>query len=179
MDDTNVGETGVDSIRLGGYKVENLRIPLESIKAGEQIPQAIETERKSRVANVRAKFPEQSISFLQSQIGVCRKHIVTMKQMISGWQDEIATYKVLVNECKKRDELLDACDVPEVAAHIRKEYKPYSVKAMEAQLVQFQESIDQAEGVIEKEHTSIEEVQERIGLCKERDRQLRELGESV
>ena len=57
-----------------------------------------------------------------------------------------------------------------------KRFLPFSIPAMEQQIVQCNEAIERCDIVIQKEHDSIAEFTEAKALCKQRDVELAQYG---
>ena len=178
-EDSNIGQTGIESIRLGGKKIENLKVPIEAIIAQRQMQDVIENDRQNKIGEVKAKFPKQNTNFLKSKVEICRMNIRTIKQSIENWQREIISYKGFVMVCQERDKLLKSVINEEERKEVECDFPPYKVDALEQQISQFEDSIKLGEATIDREHSSIEELMGVIAQCEERDRQLRELGETV
>ena len=76
---SNIGEVGVDSVRIGGMTPDDLPIG-EGHQAALQLPGARELERQGKIANVRARYPMHDVAYLESRITEARGMIATFRQ---------------------------------------------------------------------------------------------------
>jgi two-component SAPR family response regulator len=182
---SNVGQTGVSSIRLKGKRVEELPLGTNN-DAKEQLVLAQETERLNQIAEVNAKYPSQRIDYLVSRIDECEENKNRMRKMIRETEERIQEYQVLVLKCGVRDDMLDDNydqwfdndreKFEERRRKILKEWGRWSEEALKQQIVMDKEAIERFEGVIDQEDASIKEFSEVIALCKQRDKELAALG---
>jgi len=180
---SNIGTTGVDSIRIGEMKICDLPIA-ESAIAKQQIPLAEDVERQNKINNILAGYPTHSLKYLSGRITECEQNIVRIGEMKNQQAKMISDYTAQITLCKYRDEEVHRLseDDPERDAKIKdlfKRFPPYQVPAMEQQLEQSTDAIDRADGVIATEYSSIAEMRELKGLCEQRDLKLRYLGAQV
>lgn len=179
----NIGESGPNSIRIGGMKICDLPIA-ESAAAKQQLPLALDTERQNKIDDVIAGAPKQRVTYLESRIIECQANVVRISEMKSQQQATISEYVSQISLCKFRDGEIsklgeDDSDYDKKAKDLYKQFPPYDVKAMEQQIEQSEESIIRADEVIAKEYTSIAELRELLVLCQQRDTLLRSLGASI
>lgn len=179
MDTPNIGEIGVESIRIAGKRIEDLAVPIEAIKAVQQLPEALETERQNKIANVRRRYPTADIDFLRSKIEGCHHNIRAMHQLIAKERSTVNEFSGIIALCNQRDKELSNAIGEMLVASIRGRYPPYETEAMEKQVKQCNDGIERAEVVIKNENKSIQEVAGAIAQCEERDYYLKELGEEI
>jgi len=179
----NIGETGVDSIRIGGMRISDLPIA-ENALARPQLPIAEDTERQNKINDILAASPKPRVTYLDSRIIECHANVVRISEMKSQQQAMISEYTSQVGLCKFRDGEIAkiAEDDPERKQKIKdlnKQFPPYNVEAMNQQIVQSLEGIERADEVIASEYKSIAELRELLGSCQARDNQLRSLGVTI
>jgi len=177
---SNVGQTGVSSIRLKGKKVEELPLGTNN-DAKEQLVLAQETERLNQIAEVNAKYPSQRIDYLVSRINECEENKNRMRKMISETRARIHEYESLIMRCGVRDKMLSEIhDFDVEASEKRKaiftEWGRWDETALKQQVEQDHEAIERFEDVIAQEDESIKEHSETVALCKQRDKELAALG---
>lgn len=182
---SNIGQTGVSSIRLKGKKIEDLPLGTNN-QAKEDLQLAIETERLNAIAEINAKFPSQRIDFLVSRINECEENKNRMRKMISETRARIHEYEGLVMRCEVRDKMLADLDddryrytgdeYKDKRRDILKEWGRWDVAALKQQITQDHEAIERFEDVIATEDESIKEHSETVALCKQRDKELAQLG---
>lgn len=172
---SNIGQTGVESIRIKGQRIEDLPLGTGN-QAAEQVADAIETERLNAIAEVNAKYPHQRVDYLTHRINECEQNKNRMKAFIADTQRQISEYQQLIMNCKVRDRLLKAEEDPEERKAIYREWGRWEQSELEAQIGRFEESIAKTEEVITLEDNAIREHTEVIGLCRQRDRELAKLG---
>ena len=176
--DSNVGELGIESIRLNGTRIANLPLA-EGARARAQLPLVQETERQNKVALIRAQYPPQRTAYLRSRIAECEQNIKNIEGMKARETTTISEYTTLAAQCEVRDkELAQAANEP-ARKKIRDRFPPYQVKGLRQQIVQSGEAVVRCDEVIAREHTSIAEFREVLVLCEQRDRELRSLGENI
>jgi hypothetical protein len=178
---------GVESIRIKGRKIEDLPLG-QGNEAKAQLPAAIETERLDNIAGINAKYPALRIDYIDSRVSECEQNITriqgTMTQqatMISEYEGHIKMSDYRDKEIVKLedkfmlDEITDETLKAEKKA-LFKRFLPFSIPAMEQQIVQCNEAIERCNDVIKKEHESIAEFTEARALCKQRDIELAQYG---
>jgi len=176
----NIGEEGIDSIRVGGMPINNLpMVPLAHAKV--QMADVRKTQHQNKVNNVKAKYPSQKVSYLDSRIVECRENITRIQNMYSENNEKIMEYTSLIMACKLRDAEITALpESPDKKQIVKEKFlkvPPYKTEAMHQQIKQFQEAMERCTEVIAQEYDSIAEFNEVLGLCKQRDLELRNLGE--
>lgn len=194
---SNIGQTGVASIRLKGQRIEDLPLGTGN-QAKEQLADAIETERLNAIAEINAQYPHQRVDYLSARINECEENKNRMRKMIAETHGRIQEYRGLIMQCDMRDKLL--ADLPCSICHLpdsdhghgdeRHEYTApmeerkeiltrwgrWDADALRKQIEQDKEAIDRFEEVVVQEDESIKEHSECIALCRERDRKLAQLG---
>lgn len=185
---SNIGQTGVSSIRIKGKRVEDMPLGTNN-QALEQMADAVETERLNAIAEVNAKYPHQRVDYLSSRINECEQNKNRMKAFIAETRGRISEYQQLVMNCSVRDKMLADLD-DDKYRYDGEEYKAkrrdilttwgrWDETALKQQIDQFEEAIAKTEDVIRQEDEAIREHTEVIGLCRQRDRELAKLGAKV
>jgi hypothetical protein len=172
---SNIGETGVKSIRLKGQRIEELPLG-QGNEALSQLELARETERLNAIAEVNATYPHQRVDWLVSRIAVCEENKQRMRAFIGETMGKINEYRGLITITEVREKLLAAATDEEERKAIKKQYLPYNIDAMNEQIGQFEADIEKAEAVVDQEDASIKEFSETVALCRERDKKLAKLG---
>jgi len=178
---SNVGVEGIDSIRIAGQPINHLdMVPLAHAKL--QMAEVRRVQLQNKIENVKAKYPTQKVSYLASRIVECRENIARIQNMHKDNNEKIMEYASLIMACKLRDTEIAAIpeDHPDKKQIIKEKFlkvPPYKTEAMQTQIKQFQETIDRCTEVIAQEYESIAEFNEVLGLCKQRDLELKNLGE--
>ena len=180
---SNIGISGVESIRIGEMKICDLPIA-ESAIAKQQIPLAEDVERQNKIADILVGYPKQGVNYLTSRIRECEENITKIGQMKNDQSKMISEYTAQITLCKFRDSEIEAIDdldldKPFKVKELFKKFPPYQVPAMEQQIIQSNEAIERADGVIATEFNSIAEMRELKGLCQQRDMKLRYLNAKV
>lgn len=177
----NIGQEGIDSIRIDGQKINDLgMVPLAHAKM--QMAEVRKTARQNKINGIKAKYPTQRTAYLESRIKECNENISRMQGMTTQYQDKMREYTGLITLCEIREKEIaripeDAPDRDERIKEWMQRVPPYKIDAMKQQITQFQESIDRATEVIAQEYESIAEFNEVLGLCRQRDLELKNLGE--
>lgn len=184
---SNIGETGVASIRLKGQRIEDLPLGTGN-QAKEQLVDAIETERLNAIAEVKAQYPHQRVDYLSARINECEQNKARMRKMMAETQARIQEYQGLMMKCGVRDQLL--ADLEDLGERITgDEYKDrrrkilnewgrWQESALAEQIELDKQALERFENVIAQEDASIKEHSEVISLCRERDKKLAKLGET-
>ena len=175
---SNVGETGVESIRLGGHKIENLPIR-ERHLALDQMPKVNAMSRKGQIDNIRARYPKQSIAWVDGTLRECDNNLVRIRDFIGEQEKMTNEYMGQISLCKHRDKEIAKLDPEKDIDAIKKlrlQFPPYNVEAMQNQIKQNREAVNRADVVIDTEHNSIAELKALHKQLEERDRKLKTLG---
>jgi hypothetical protein len=172
---SNIGQTGVASIRIKGQRIEDLPLGLGN-QAKDQMADAIETERLNAIAEINAQYPHQRVDYLSARINECEENKNRMRRMISETHGRIQEYRGLIMSCDMRDKLLADEDDPVKRKEILGHWGRWDAEALRQQIEQDKEAIERFEDVIKQEDESIKEHSECISLCRERDKKLAQLG---
>jgi chaperonin cofactor prefoldin len=183
---SNIGQTGVASIRIKGQRVEDLPLGLGN-QAKEQLADAIETERLNAIAEINAQYPHQRVDYLSARINECEENKNRMRKMIAETRNRIQEYQALIIGCGVRDKTLQALEDEPKYLRTGSEYREqrkaifdawghWDKASLEQQVEQDKEAIERFEDVIHQEDESIKEHSEVISLCRERDKKLAKLG---
>lgn len=179
----NIGQTGVESIRIGGMKISDLPLAAAA-RAKEQLRLAEDTERQNKINDVMAKYPHQTVLYLKSRITECHENIARLNAQSALQTQMIADYAGHISMSKQRDKSIDALDAvapdfEERKKKLIKQFGPYVTSALEAQVLQCQEALIRFDRVIAQENASITEHEKYVSLCEQRDRDLKNLGVSA
>ena len=178
---SNIGKTGLDSIRIGGMKPEDLPLR-ESALTQEQMPAIKEADRLNQVENVRAKYPTQSVAWIKGAIREAEETIKNVRGLVVGQNTMINEYSAHISLCAHRDTEIAKLDPEKDTAAIKAlklQFPPYNVPAMKTQIGLCKEAILRSDVVIDTEHTSISDLRELMQKCIQRDALLKSLGEAV
>jgi len=186
---SNEGETGPESIRVNGVRVQDLPLGLGEI-AKQQIPLAMDIHRQNKVNNILKRYPTQKVDYLESRVREARENMVRVKTLKTKCQEDIRDYNSLIKEVEGKPFLGDLDDeIQEIGMgsgtleekkakiHALKEgTTPHKVSALKQQISQFEDSIERCDGVIQQENDTIAELSVLIGSCTMRDLELRAVG---
>jgi hypothetical protein len=164
-------------------KIKDLPLA-ELASAKNQLPLAEDTDRQNKINDIIVSSPKQRVTYLESRIVECQANVVRINEMKSQQQQMITDYSSQISLCAFRDTEIERVpeDDPERDATIKdlkKRFPPYSVPAMEQQIVQSTEAIERADQVIAQEFSSMAELREYLVLCQSRDSRLRSLGAAI
>lgn len=179
--ESNIGITGIDSIRLGGMPIDQLPLA-EGARVGQQMPAAQESARQTKIANVKARYPKQTVAYLLGSIKECQVNIERIKKFRDDQRAKIEDYRSQMSMCDYRDQEIakldpEDSDDKEKIRELKFRFPPYNVVAMQQQIVQFEEGCQRCDDVIDQDHKSIAELSETLGRARQRDTELRNLGE--
>lgn len=180
---SNIGQTGVESIRIRGQRIEDLPLG-QGNEAMAQLPDAIETARLNKIAGINAEFPKHRVDYLLSRIKECRENVTRITTTIGQQNTMINDYKGHISLCRYRDKEIEKLngsvenedDVQAQIKDLKKRFPPYDVAAMEQQIVQCNEAIERCNKVIQQEHDSVAEFEGVLALCRQRDIELAKWG---
>ncbi len=184
MTESNEGQTGVESIRLGGMTIDQLPIA-EAAITKQQWPDIIQASKDNVVENIKAKYPKQSVAWVNGAIKECGDSIKRVRALSVDQQKMIDDYLGHISLCEYRDKEIHRIeqdtgnDVTTEIKELKLRFPPYNVAAMRTQIKQCREAIVRADEVIDKEHNSIAELRELLVKCGNRDNELRAVGETV
>lgn len=188
---SNIGQVGVESIRIKGQRIDDLPLGLGNA-AKAQLPAAIEQERLNNISTINASYPTHRIDYLISRINECEENKKRMLVTTAQLNTMTSEYKGQIEMCKHRDREIervksynmdDTFPCGELSQsqldeikELEKNFPLYDVAAMEQQIIQNGEGIERCNGVIADENNSIKEFTEVLTLCRERDKRLAEYG---
>lgn len=178
---SNIGQTGVASIRIGGMKLDTLPIAEAAIAKMQWADKQAE-ETRNKVENILGKYPKPRVDYLVSRITEAQENILRVKKLKSDQETMIQEYATHISLCHYRDVEVAKLKAPEDQAAITAlelKYPPYNVKAMKQQIEQCKEALIRCDVVVETEHTSIAEMTGILALCKQRDAELKQFGVKV
>ena len=173
---SNIGKSGVDSIRIGGMKLDDLPIA-EAAQAKEELPKFIENQRLQKIESIKAEYPKPSVAYINGCISECEANIARVSSMRDKESTIINEYSAHISLCTHRDRELSKTTDPVKIKELNKAFPPYKVEALQQQIIQSTESVNRANSVIAREYKDIAEFKELIGLCEQRDQKLKDLGE--
>jgi len=172
---SNIGQTGLESIRVGGMKVDQLPIA-EGAITKQQMPLIEENIKRNKLGNIIAKYPKQTVSWVEGAIKECNDSIKKIRALKVQQQKMIDEYTGHISLCSYRDkEIAKTTDMAKIA-ELKLKFPPYNVDAMEQQITQCKEAIIRSDDVIDLEHKSIAELSELLTICKKRDEELKPFG---
>lgn len=176
----NVGQSGAESIRIGGMTRDTLGMA-EAALANQQWPTAVAANAKQEIENLKTKYPKGSITYYQSRRAECLENIKRVQDLKTQQERMIEEYNGHIALCKHREKLLADIDPEDRDAikALNKQYPPYSVVAMEQQLVQCREAMARCDDVVTAEYDSISELDKAIERCKMRNAELQKLGADI
>lgn len=182
MKDTNIGMIGPDSMRLAGRRIGNLPIA-ESAQAKQQMPSVYAADKATKIACVKARYPKATVAYLQSRIRECRQNIERVQNLKDQQRKYVTDYTSQLTMCEYRDTEIakiaeDDPDRRRKIKELKKRFPPYDVEAMKLQIAEFDEACKRCDKVIIQEQESIAELSEVIGRCRQRDLELKSLGDS-
>lgn len=167
-------KTGTESIRIGGQEIGSLPIA-EAALAKPQLIIAKRTEKENKIANIRAKYPTQNIDYLKSRVFECQENIKRIQAFKQEQLDSIQQYTGLISQCEIRDREIAKTNDKARLKEIRGEFPLYQVDAMKIQIKQYQEAVTKSDEVIAQEYASISELENVLTLCKQRDKELKNI----
>ena len=177
---SNVGQSGADSIRIGGMTRDTLGMA-EAALTNQQWPSAVASNAQQEIENLKSQYPKGSISYYNSRRAECFENIKRVQDLKTQQDTMIEEYNGHIALCKHREKLIADIDPEDRDAikAVNKQYPPYSVKAMEQQLVQCREAIQRCDDVVAAEYDSISELDKAIERCKMRNVELQKLGADI
>jgi len=182
-DQSNIGQVGVDSIRIAATKIEDLPM-VAGAHAKTGIAAAIQNEKQNRINTIRAKYPAHHINQLEGWVKECEENVQRV-QIFKGQQsDMINQYTGHISMCEYRDKELARLDPDnpgelEQIKALKKQFPPYNVEKMREQIQMCREGLERGDLVIAKEYESLAMLREQIALCQHRDMELRAAGADV
>ncbi len=98
----NIGETGLQSIRIRGLRIDELPIAEKHV-AQEQLRLAEDDDRQEKIKLVMETHPPYQVSALKAQVTSCRASIARAQAVIDQENQRIEEYAVHVAMCERRD----------------------------------------------------------------------------
>ena len=178
METSNKGQLGIESIRLGGMKIQDLPIA-ELARSIPQLKIVEDAERQKKISDILDEYPNQRVAYLDSRVEECNTNIDRMAQVNAEQETLISEYTSIISLCKFRDKELEGLTDKEKIKELKKKFPPYNVKAMETQIEQSKEAIVKVAHVVSQEYDSIVALKEKMALCIQRDVKLRNLGVKI
>lgn len=89
---SNRGQSGIESIRIGGMTVQDLPMVMAA-HAKQQLPLAIDNERRQKIKEVLAKAPTQKVDYLRAAIMECKHNVDTQTNFKAELAAKIASYE--------------------------------------------------------------------------------------
>lgn len=172
---SNQGQTGFESIRLGGMSIDELPIR-EAALVKEQLPAVQENIKRNKLGNIIAKYPKQTVAWIEGAIRECHATMKNIRALMERQQTMIDEYTVHITLCDYRDSEIEKTDDEEKIKELRLKFPPYQVPAMKQQIIQCKEAIQRSNVVIDKEHDSIAELKALLVKCQQRDEELKPFG---
>lgn len=174
MNKSNKGQSGPESLRLGGMTLDQLPIA-EAAHAKQAMPDFLKSERQNKVEGIVASYPKQSVAWIDGAVRECTKNLSRVRELVERQNKMINEYMGHISLCRHRDKLLAKTFDADAVKELKKEFPLYNVKALRQQVKQCREAINRAEVVIDKEQESISDLRELRVKCVERDEKLAEL----
>lgn len=177
MRDSNIGQTGLDSLRINGSKIDNLPLG-QGEKAKEGLVDFIKTDKENKERVIRSKYPTQNADYLKAAIKEAEENIIKIKNFKQELKDKISGYRQLIKDAETREFELakysrdNPEDIPKIK-ELNKRFPPYNVEALQTQIQQFEEGVERCDEVIEKDYNSISEIRGVLTLVEQRDRELK------
>lgn len=190
MDDSNIGEVGVKSIRLAGKKIENLP-PHQSAVALLQLPEARRIEHENKIKTVLAEYPRTTQEYVQSRIKEAEAAKRDFLQTKIDTKGKIKDLRGLVKQVSGRKTFKDIePELEEIRTNqtmtfeekkaavreLRKDIVDYSVEGLYQQVDLYEENLLRLDDAIDAETESIAQLRETLAQLVIRDKQLKALG---
>jgi hypothetical protein len=180
-DVSNIGLSGLASIRIGGMKLDTLPIG-EAAIAKQQWSSKQAEDTANKIEHILGRYPRPSVAYLESRIRECQETIKNVKQLRKDQQAMIEEYGLYIRQCENRDTEIAKLDPEDDKAKIRElklKYPPYNVVEMVKQIDQCKDAQDRCDNVVDQENDSIADLSGTLALCKQRDEELRQFGVKV
>lgn len=183
QDVSNIGQIGIESIRIGGMTLDTL--PMAEAAITKQQWAAKEADQKRQeVENILAESPHQKVDYLESRVVECTENIKRIRSLKDEQQKMVDEYTAQIGLCAHRDKEIAKLDPASAfdkdkIKELKKQFPPYNVVEMQKQIDQCREAIKRADSVVDQEHLSIAELKEVAALCRQRDKKLEPYGVTV
>lgn len=190
QDVPNIGQMGIESIRIGGMTLDTLPMA-EAALTKQQWSEKVADQKRQEVENILADSPHQKVSYLESRVVECQENIARIRTLKAGQQSMIDEYTGHISLCEHRDKEIAKLDHDRenmrISEHeharlvkeLKKQFPPYNVHAMQEQIDQCREAIVRSDSVIDQEFLSIDELKQVASLCRQRDKKLEPYGVKV
>ena len=146
---SNIGITGVESIRIGGMLISDLPLA-EAAQAKAGMKLAEDTERLSKVHGILKTAPKQPIAYLQSRIKEAQHNIKRIRDLRAREQKTIDEYRTQIALCEHRDKEIAKTDDPAKHKELYRDFPPYNVDAMRQQILQCEQGQVRCDDVIDR-----------------------------
>jgi hypothetical protein len=191
MADDNIGEVGVESIRINGQKIGSLPFG-QSQRTADQIPLALAHEKQQKIADVLARYPRVTHEYIDSRLLECQNAIIDFSRVKKETQTKIKDFTHLAQEQSGEsftdieDELYEIGARTDIGIEAKKalirerrqNVSEYDRNHLYQQITQFQENIERLDAAIQAENDSITELKVLLGKLEVRDAELKALGVS-
>lgn len=185
----NIGEVGVESIRINNKKIDDLPFG-QAQRAADQLPAALAAEQQQKISDVLARYPRVTHEYIESRLHECATAIKDFKRVKKETQQKIADFTLLAQQQQGEnftdieDELYEIgartdIDIEEKKRLIkdrRSNCSAYDRNSLYTQITQFQENIERLDNAIQAENDSITELKVLLGKLEVRDAELKLLG---
>lgn len=181
---SNIGITGVGSIRLRGMKIDDLPIA-EAARIGDQLRIAEDNERQMKVDGIVRRYQHlQATDYYRSKNRESEKNVKNFKTQRAILEQRINEYQGTISLCEHRDRKVDELDADhplfeQKKKQLFKEFPPYNVDRCKLQIEQDRESIARFDDVIAQENKTMATMIGFIVECQVRDDLLKNLGVQV
>lgn len=182
----NIGQVGIDSIRIGGMTLQTLPMA-EAAITKQQWAEVEANAKRQEIEDILAEHPKQKVQYLEARIAECNETIANVQKLKADQNAMISDYTMHIGLCKFRDKEIAKLEQADMDSEerrasikeLKRTYPPYDVEAMEAQIAQCKEAIERSDSVIKQEYDSIAELKEVMTHCKIRDKKLKPYGVKV
>jgi len=99
MSKSNTGQTGEESIRIGGQEVHDLSV-VDQMRARKGIKL---TAKQQAIKDIKSEFPQYQVAGLDAAIRQANANIVRFEKCVKEEQATIAEYTGYLALCKQRD----------------------------------------------------------------------------
>lgn len=107
MGENNIGESGFDSTRIGGKRLDELTV-LEQMRARKQIVLSAE---QRRVKDIKDRYPKYKVPNLKAGIREAEANIGRFEEAIKKERDTISEFSAYLALCQQRDKELKAAGI--------------------------------------------------------------------
>jgi uncharacterized coiled-coil DUF342 family protein len=189
MAEDNIGEVGVESIRINGQKIQSLPF-VSSERVKDQIPLVLAHEKQQKIADILARYPRVTRDYVNARLRECTTAVEDFKRVKKETATKIADFTLLAQQqggesfTDIEDELyaigartdISIEEKKTLIAERRANVSEYDPKNLYKQITQFQENIERLDDAIQAEQDSITELKVLLGQLQIRDAELKALG---